>query len=350
METGIIGLPLSGKTTLFNALTGLQAQTSAHSSVSKAPNIGDVAVPDERVDLLTRMFRPERRIYATVRFKDLQAEFGEDGSISASTMAELRTSDAITLVIRAFQDQAVPHPLEEVNPLRDFHRLVDSLVLSDFAVVERRVERLAKEGKRADREYLRLEKIRERLEEGKLIGGDLLSEEDRKLLSGFAFLTAKPVIVVANTGEGSGDTAGLRAQAEERGLAYFELRGDMEVEISRLAAEDQPEFLAELGQTEPARARFLKTIYAALDLTSFLTVGEDEVRAWSIPRDTPAVRAAGRIHTDLEKGFIRAEVVHWSELVEAGGLKEAKSSGKLRLEGKEYPVKDGDVLNIRFNL
>ena len=350
METGIIGLPLSGKTTLFNALTGLAAQTSGHSGATKAVNLGDVSVPDERVDLLSAMFKPQRRVLATVRFKDLQAELGEDGGMEASTIGELRTADAITLVVRAFQDEAVPHPLESVDPVRDFHRLVDSLVFSDYAVVERRLERLAKEGKRGDREYQRLEAVRVRLEEGKLIGGDLLSDEDRRLLSGFSFLTAKPIIVVANTGELAADTAGLEKAAQALKLVSFVLRGDMEVEISRLSAEDQPEFLAELGVTEPARTRFLKTIYAALDLTSFLTVGEDEVRAWSIPRGTPAAKAAGRVHTDLEKGFIRAEVVHWTELVEAGGLKEAKSSGKLRLEGKEYPVKDGDVLNIRFNL
>jgi hypothetical protein len=253
-------------------------------------------------------------------------------------------------VLRAFLGEEVTHPLESIDPLRDFRKLIDSLVFSDYAVVEKRLERLVKEGKKGDREYQRLEKVRARLEEGKLIGADLLAEEDRRLLSGFAFLTSKPIIVVANTGESSADVAGLSRVAGEMGLAFFALRGDMEVEISRLAADDQPEFLAELGVEEPARTRFLKTIYAALDLMSFLTVGEDEVRAWSIPRGTIASRAAGKIHTDLEKGFIRAEVVNWSELMQAGGLKEAKSAGKLRLEGKEYVVKDGDVLTIRYNV
>jgi ribosome-binding ATPase len=350
METGIIGLPLSGKTTLFNALTGLEARTSTHGAATKAVNLGDVPVPDERVDILSKMFKPQRTVYATVRFKDLQAEFDDDGGMSAATIAELRTSDAITLVVRAFLTESVSHPLEQVNPERDFHKLVDSLVFSDYAVAERRLERLAKEGKKGDREHQRLDKVRERLEEGKLIGSDFLSDEDKRLLSGFSFLTAKPIIVVANTGEASAETVALEAATKERGIAFFVLRADMEAEISRLPPEDQPAFLAELGVTEPARARFLATIYAALDLTSFLTVGEDEVRAWSIPRGMPAVRAAGRIHSDLEKGFIRAEVVFWKELVDAGGLKEAKTTGKLRLEGKEYPVKDGDVLNIRFNV
>ena len=182
------------------------------------------------------------------------------------------------------------------------------------------------------------------------LGTDLLSEEERRLLSGFAFLTAKPIIVVANTGEHSAELDGLSRAVEGAGIPLFPLRGDMEVEIARLDAADQGAFLAEIGVAEPARTRFLKAIYAALDLMSFLTVGEDEVRAWSIPRGTTASRAAGRIHTDLEKGFIRAEVVHWSDLMQSGGLKEAKAAGKLRLEGKEYVVKDGDVLTIRYNV
>jgi hypothetical protein len=349
METAVIGLPLSGKTTLFNALTGQSAPLSAAPGMPKAANVGDVKVPDERVDRLAAIFHPERRVYAIVRFRDLQTLQQEDGGLPAATIGEMRNSDALTLVVRAFQDDGLPHALGEVDPLRDFRRLLDSLVFSDYAVTDKRIERLLKEGKKGDREHQRLEILRARLEEGKLIG-DLFTEDDAKLLSGFAFLTAKPIIVVANSGERSADTSALEATARELGLAFFSLRGDAESEIAQLPDDEQAEFLAEIGRTQSTKARFLATIYAALNLESFLTVGEDEVRAWSIRRGTRASEAAGTIHTDLQKGFIRAEVVHYTELLEAGGLKEAKTAGRLRLEGKDYTVKDGDVLNIRFNL
>ncbi len=349
METGIIGLPLAGKTTLFNALTGLSARTSTHAGGKGDANVALVDVPDERVERLSVMFQPEKTIFANIRFNDLQVELTEDGGMSAASIAELRNADALTLVIRAFVDEGVPHPHGTLDGLSDFRRLMDTLVFSDLAMAERRMERLVKEGKRGDREHARLEKLCERLGQGKPIGGDLLTAEDRKLFSGFAFLTAKPIIVVANTGEKSCDTAALAAAAGEQGLALFAIQGAAEMEIAQLAPGDQKEFLAALGVKEPARARFIRTIYDALGLISFLTVGEDEVRAWSVPRDVPASRAAGKIHTDLERGFIRAEVVFWSELLEAGGLKEAKSAGKLRLEGRDYVVKDGDVLNIRAN-
>lgn len=349
METGIIGLPLAGKTTLFNALTGLCARTSSHAGGGREANVALVEVPDKRVEHLSLMFRPEKTTFASIRFKDLQLELMDDGGMSAASIGELRNADALTLVIRAFEDEAVPHSRGSLDPLRDFRHLMDTLVFSDLAVAERRVERLVKEGKRGDREHARLEKLCERLGEGKPIGTQLLSSDDRKLFSGFAFLTAKPIIVVANTGERSGDTGPLRAAAAEQGLAFFEIQGAAEMEIAQLPPDDQSEFLAALGAEEPARDRFVRTIYDALGLISFLTVGEDEVRAWSVPRDVPAAQAAGRIHTDLERGFIRAEVVFWKELVDAGGLKEAKTAGKLRLEGRDYTVRDGDVLNIRAN-
>lgn len=350
METAIIGLPLAGKTTLFNALTGLGAQTAAYAQRGKGANVAEVQVPDERVEKLAELFRPRKTALATVRFKDLQAELTPGGSMSAAAIAELRTSDAIALVLRAFAGEAVPHPLDRPDPLADFTRLLDSLVFSDFAVAEKRMERLAKEGSRAGREHGQLEKASRRLEEGRLLDDEFFASGDRRLFSGFNFLTAKPIIVVANTGERSLETGPLEEAARRLGLELFRLHGLEEMEIARLDREDQQLFLEHLGVEEPARNRLLRAIYSRLDLISFLTAGEDEVRAWSIPRRTPAVRAAGRIHTDLEKGFIRAEVVEWDRLLEAGGFKEARNAGVLRLEGKDYPVRDGDVLTIRFNL
>ncbi len=210
--------------------------------------------------------------------------------------------------------------------------------------------RLEKEGKRDGREYKELEKAGARLGEGRLLGAEFFTGEDAKLFAGFGFLTAKPLIVVVNTGEQTADTAEMEAEARARGLAVFPIRGEMEMEIAQLPPEDQKGFLADLGIEEPAKNRFLRHVYSALKLQSFLTTGEDEVRAWSIREGTTALKAAGTIHTDLEKGFIRAEVVFWSDLVEAGGYPQAKKAGKVRLEGKDYIVQDGDVLLIRFNV
>ena len=348
MQAAIIGLPLAGKTTFFHALTGWGNGSSSEGR--RLPEVAEIGVPDERVESLSALFRPRKKSLATVRFRDLRVEFSPDGGVGAGTIAELRTADAITLVIRAFEDQGVPHPMSSVEPLRDFRRLVDALLFSDFLVAERRSERLEKEGRKGEREYQRLSAIRERLERGQLLGRDFWTAEDERLFSGFGFLSAKPIIVVANTGERSVPTSALEEAVLAHGLLLFHLQGLAEMEIASLPPDEQAEFLEHLGTDEPVKNRALRTIYAQLDLISFLTAGEDEVRAWSIPRNTPALRAAGRIHSDLERGFIRAEVVEWDKLLATGGFKEARLSGEMRLEGKEYPVRDGDVLTIRFNL
>jgi GTP-binding protein YchF len=346
METAIIGLPLAGKSTFFKALTGLTG--AAHPGRGKTLNVADVAVPDERVARLSSLFRPRKTTLAVVRFKEVEGEFSPE--VGAGAIAGLRTADAITLVVRAFENEAVPHPSGRVDPLKDFNRLLDALLFNDLMAAERRVERLEKEGKKTEREYQRLLRIRERLEQGRLLGRDFFTSEDERMFAGFGFLSAKPIIVVANTGERSVPTDGLEEAALRHDLVLFHIQGEAEMEIAQLPSEDQSEFLEHLGIDEPVKNRFLRTIYAQLNLISFLTAGEDEVRAWSIRCGTSAVRAAGRIHTDLERGFIRAEVVEWDRLLAVGGFKEAKQVGAMRLEGKEYPVKDGDVLTIRFNL
>lgn len=345
-----MGLPRAGKSTFFNALGGRAAPGQDYQGGARKTNLADVQVPDERVERLYDLFKPKKKALATVCFKDLQIDLTDEGGIAAAWLVELRSADALTLVIRAFEDQTVPHPLGGVDTLRDFNRILDALVLSDYQVAEKRIERLAKEGKKGEREHQRLVKIRERLEQGELLGNGLSTPEDRSLFAGFAFLTAKPLIVVANTGEQSADTRALEQAAVSKGLTLFHIQGQAEMEIAQLDPDEQTEFLEHLGIDEPVKNRFLRTIYAELNLVSFLTAGEDEVRAWSVPRDTPAMRAAGKIHSDLERGFIRAEVVEWSKLLEAGGFKEAKRTGVMRLEGREYPVKDGDVLTIRFNV
>ncbi len=344
METCFVGLPFCGKTTIFNALSGQQA--GGYQQV----HLGEVAVPDPRVEQLAALFDKKKMIHATVLLKDLHLEFGEQGGISSGTLGELRTSDAVAIVLRAFVDEAVIHPLGKVDPLRDLRRLLDSMILSDYEIVEKRQERLEKEGKKGDREYLSLEKISARLEEGRCIGSDLIHEEDGVLLAGFQFLTAKPMIVVINMGEASVDIAGVQRQSQELGIDVFPIQGLQEMEISRLSPEDQKEFLADLGLQDPAKNRFLNALYSRLELISFLTVGDQEVRAWSIQKGTSALKAAGKIHTDMERGFIRAEVIPCDRLLADGGFAEARKHGRLRLEGKEYQVQDGDVVMIRFNL
>ena len=353
MEAAIVGLPRAGKTTFFTALnegqTGEQDRGGGARHANRA-SLADVKVPDERVERLYDLFKPKKKALASVCFKDLHLEFTESGGIDAASLGQLRSADALTLIVRAFQDDAVPHHLGGVDPLRDFNQLLDAIVFSDYEIAEKRIERLVKEGKKAEREYQRLAKIREHLEQGRLLGREFFTPEDRSLFSGFAFLSAKPLIVVANTGEKSADTLPLQQAAGAKGLTLFHFQGVAEMEIAQLDPDEQAEFLEHMGIDEPVKNRFLRTIYTELNLVSFLTAGEDEVRAWSIPRDTPAMQAAGKIHSDLERGFIRAEVVEWNQLLEAGGFKEAKRSGVMRLEGKDYPVKDGDVLTIRFNV
>jgi ribosome-binding ATPase len=350
METGLIGLPLSGKTTIFNTLTGKNAATSAYSGGKKEMNIAEINVPDTRVDDMTKLFKPKKTVYATVVFKDLQIEFNDQGGITPASIADIRNLTALAVIIRAFQNEAVPHPFEKVDPAADLKKIIDSLIFSDYEMIEKRMQRLEKEAKKATREYQILEKLAEKLMGGELIGEEMLSEEDLKLFAGFSFITNKPIIVTANLGEKSADLSGLEKMVKDYRITLFPLRGDIEMEISQLAKEDQKDFLADLGLTEPAMDRFLLYIYKTLNLISFLTVGEDEVRAWSIKKGSNAQKAAGRIHSDLERGFIRAEVVSYTDLNQAGNYAEAKKTGKQRLEGKEYIVQDGDVMNILFNV
>jgi GTP-binding protein YchF len=344
METGLIGLPGSGKTTLFGALSGRSG------AAGRRPHLAEVTVPDERVEKLGALFPSARRTHATVLLKDMAVDSSEQGGLSPAALAEIRNSDALTVVVRAFLDPALPHPLGSVDPARDLRKLLDSLAFSDFSVAEARLERLVKEGKKANREHQMLEHISQRLAAGELVGRGALGEEELRLLSGFSFITAKPIIVAANAGEPGADTSAVREAAEALGLELFVIHGRQEMEIAQLAPEEQREFLAELGLAEPTRSRFLHALYRALNLISFLTCSDKEVRAWSVPGGSTALRAAGRIHSDMEKGFIRAEVISLDQLLAEGGFAQAKKSGKLRLEGKEYVVQDGEVLTIRFNI
>jgi hypothetical protein len=349
METVIIGLPSSGKTTIFNALTGRSVPVGDFSAAGRQVHLADVPVPDVRLDRMSELYRPKKTTYATVLFRDPPLAYLDNGTLSPAGLGEVRKADALTVVIRAFESESLPHPLG-VNPLRDLRTVLDSLVLADYEVAEKRLARLEKEAKRDGREYQILRDVVDRLGAGQLLGRGFFSAEDEKLFSGFAFLTAKPLVAVLNDGERSVDHAAVEEEARAKGIAVFTLRGDLEAEIAQLEAAEQAEFLKDLGASEPAKHRFLRHVYAHLYLVSFLTVGEDEVRAWSIRRGTTASRGAGTIHTDLEKGFIRAEVVRWEDLLTCGDWPESKKANKIRLEGRNYVLADGDVILVRFNV
>ncbi|HUK13697.1 MAG TPA: redox-regulated ATPase YchF [Thermoanaerobaculaceae bacterium] len=357
MEFGIVGLELSGKTTLFSLLTG-HDPGAAHGK--GATHVGIAQVPDPRLDRLSALFKPRKHTPATVRFVDVPGI--AKGGAASLNLPELRTMDGLAVVIRGFESELVPHPEGSVDPARDLELLETELLLSDLAVATNRLDRLGRElGKRrapeleAERDVLT--RCRAALEGGTPLRRLGLSAEERRLLKGFTFLSLKPMLVVLNAGEpdaadlaGAVARSGLAPRQDEPDVAVSAVCATLEEEISRLAAADQASFLADLGLPDRALDRLLRAAYALLGLISFLTAGDDECRAWSIPAGTPAVKAAGAIHSDFERGFIRAEVVPWEQLLEAGSFAACRARGVLRLEGKDYVVADGDVITFRFNV
>lgn len=356
MQVGIIGLPLSGKTTIYNALTRSQAETSSYGAGRFEVHTAMVEVPDPRVDLLARMFRPRKTTYAKIQYNDVSgvASGAGRGGLDPQVLTALSTCDALLQVVRAFEDEQVPHPSGSVDPARDLAGLRLELILSDLAIVERRIERIEAGIKKLqgaqrqaqEHELALMQRFQEILEAEGLIGDLELSDEDRRLIRGYQFLTAKPALVVANIGEEDGEMD-LAWAGRPRTLA---LRGTLEMEIAQLPAEEVGPFLEEYGISEPSLHRMVRECYDLLGLMSFFTVGEDEVRAWTVERGASAVDAAGTIHSDLARGFIRAEVISYEEMIACGTMAEARKRGKLRLEGKDYVVQDGDILNIRFNV
>ncbi len=354
MKIGIVGLPRAGKTTIFNALTGASAATGSFGAGGKKANLGVIKVPDPRVDRLAAIFSPKKTTCAEIAFADIPgaAEGAEIGK-EAVTVDLIKGCDALALVVRAFDGEEVPHPKGSVDPARDLAAVEGELALLDLIVVERRAERMAKERKAAPVEAEAVAKARGWLEAERPLRTLALSEGERKALAGFKFLTEKPLLVVANLGEsGEKGLPALRAEAERRGLPVIALRGKLEMEVAALPPEEQVAFLADFGLAEPARDQFIRAAYALADLISFLTAGEDEVRAWTIRRGTTAQQAAGKIHSDIERGFIRAEVAAFDDFfaLPQRTMARAREAGKLRLEGKEYVVRDGDIINFRFNV
>jgi hypothetical protein len=364
----IIGLPASGKTTVFNALTRAEAQTGGFGAAADEPNLATVKVPDPRLDRLTELFRPQRKVPADVQYLDVAgiAKGIAEKGMSGQLLGHLSQADALLMVVRAFEDPNVPHPEGSVNPLRDLETLVLELTFSDLAIVDKRLQRVTSQIPKlrgAEREaYEREQEVMTRLKEA--LEGDIplrevipsLDPDDAKLLRGFGLLTAKPLFLLLNVDEHQlGASANdLVAAVKERfgrpGVAVDALAGKLEMEISRLDDEDAAVFLADLGIAESSRDRVIRLSFELLGLIPFFTVGPDECRAWTIRRGTTALEAAGEIHSDIQRGFIRAEVVSYDDLIAAGGLAEAKRLGTYRREGKTYVVQDGDIVHFLFNV
>jgi len=362
MHIAIIGLPNSTKTTIFNALTRGDLETTAFSSGHIEVHSATVDVPDERVDRLALMFKPRKTTYAKVTYADIAglAKGVGAGGLSGPLLNTLSQSDALLHVVRAFEDPDIPHSEGSVDPCRDIAIIDDELLLSDQIIVERRIERLQaglKKGgdrlqKAKDEAELSLFwRLQETLDHGAPLRDMDLGAAELKSLRNYGLLTLKPLLIVLNVGDGPADQViDSLCSYRHRHTTIAAIQGRLEMELAQLPPEDAVEFLAEYGISEPGLNRVIRMSYTLLGLHSFFTVGEDEVRAWTIPVGANSVDAAGVIHSDLARGFIRAEVIAYDALISAGGLVAAKQKGALRLEGKEYIVQNGDILNIRFNV
>ena len=362
MQIGIVGLPNSTKTTIFNALTHSQVETAAYSTGQVETHTATVAVPDPRVARLSEMFHPRKTTCAQIQYNDiagLRIGIGREGGLSGPLLNAISQNDALLHVVRAFEDEHVPHPDGPVAPARDLAALDFEFIFSDLLIVERRMERLehdlSRKGAYPERQNDQIDlallaRVKETLEQETPIRDLPLTPAEEKRLRGYQFLSAKPVLVVLNVGDEGDDDPQTYLSYPHRRSAVTCLRGALEMEIAALPPDEAELFLTGYGIEEPGLNRMIRTSYELLGLQSFFTVGEDEVRAWTIPQGASAVEAAGAIHSDLARGFIRAETVSYDDLIAAGSMAEARKQGRVRLEGRDYAVQDGDILNIRFNV
>ncbi|HVP52558.1 MAG TPA: redox-regulated ATPase YchF, partial [Terriglobales bacterium] len=354
MKSGIIGLPQVGKTSLFAILT--KAHVEAHGG--REAHIGVAKVPDERLEKLAALYKPRKTIHASIEYADVAA-IGQEALKDTAYATALRNVDALVHVLRAFEDPSVPH-VGEIDPARDARNVEFDLMVNDLGQIEKRLERLAKDLKKIrspelEKEHELMVKSKEQLERERPLRELELAPEDRKRLRGFMFLSQKPVLYVVNVGESADLGSDLERAVEKYGLKEIASRpqagataicGKVEAELAEMDDASAAEFLSSYNLKESGLVRLIRKTYELMGLISFLTVGEDECRAWTVPRGTRAVEAAGAIHTDLEKHFIRAEVIPWDALLDAGSEANARGRGTLRLEGKDYIVKDGDVVHV----
>jgi ribosome-binding ATPase len=359
LRAALIGFPSSGKTTLFQLMTSVRDAPKGKGDV----NIGISKVPDNRLDALTAMYNPRKRVPATIEFTDIIAP-ARSSAQALVDVAGYKNADALVHVVHAFRDQSVPHPAGSIDPARDAQAMEDELILADLGVAERRLERLEKDLKKGRSAELEKEKdlvhrCQRALEDGKPLRALELTGEDLKRLRGFQFLSAKPLLLVINLDDADLSDVGSTVEkaAAKSGLTGFlahastravALCAKIELEIAQLEGDDAKAFLSDLGLSESGLDRVIRTSYDLLGYMSFFTVGEDECRAWSIARGTTAQVAAGEIHTDIQRGFIRAEVVAYEALMKRGSMAACRDHGEVRLEGKEYIVQDGDIINFRF--
>jgi hypothetical protein len=379
LTVGIIGLPLSGKTTLFNALTRAGAQISGYPTSTVQANRAVVEVPDDRLTRLAEIFHPRKIVPTTVEFVDVagigQGPEGAKQGLSAEFLGHIRNADALAIVVRCFSNPAAPHPSGGIDATRDLDDLLTELALTDLASVEKRLEASSRKAKSGDKKVIEevefLKRLRDHLNEGQPISSFEFTSLEEATLRELFPLTLKPRLYVVNvgeeslaaagtfldTGEATGDSDELacvravRERARAEGATVVAVSARLEAELGELPAEDAAEYLAALGLPALGSDRVVQAGYRALNLISFLTAGEDEVRAWTVTTGSKAPAAAGKIHSDFERGFIRAEVVHYDDLLANGGsMKTAREHGQVRLEGKEYVVRDGDIIEFRFNV
>jgi GTP-binding protein YchF len=360
MKTGIIGLPQVGKTSLFRILTKVNLSDQAYSNPREA-HIGVAKVPDERLDKLAALYNPKKLTHASVEYVDVGA-IGQDALKETAYIGHLRQVDALIHVLRAFESDEIPH-IGPIDPLRDIKNVEFDLMVSDLGQIEKRLERLEKDLKKMktpelEKENELLIKAKAQIEAEKPLREMEMTPEDKKRIRGFMFLSEKPILYVLNIGESTELGKDLEAAVAKYKLTEVAARpnagasaicGKVEAELVEMSDEDAAEFLGSYGLTESGLSRLIRKSYHLLGLISFFTAGEDECRAWTIPLNTRAQNAAGAIHSDLEKHFIRAETIRWDQLLEAGSEANARSKGTLRLEGKDYIVQDGDVMHIRHS-
>lgn len=355
MKIGLIGLAGVGKTTIFNLLTNTKAAIGSYGA--KDVNIGMAKVPDKRMNFLIDLFKPKKESFAQIEFIDIAGVVPEGGS--RKFFDDVRDCDAIVHVIRSFENDEVPHVTDEINPAKDLETVDMELLFADLELLEKRIERI-KTGKKIKKEQQEELVLLERLYEHLEAGGDIrqveLTEEEEKQLRAYSFLTEKPKLVVVNVDESQFKSNSYPAKEElielcnKKEMPLIDICGQIEAEIGELTEEDKEIFMEDLGITETGIERLARAVYEHLGLISFFTVGEDEVKAWTINKGTPAKKAAGKIHSDIERGFIRAEVVKYQDIHQLGSMVKVKEQGLFRLEGKEYIVEDGDIINFRFNV
>jgi GTP-binding protein YchF len=361
MKTAIIGLANSGKTTIFNALTGLNLEVTSYPTLAADPHTGMVKVPDARLVRLTEMFKPKKTTHATVEYIDYLGLTKGDMAQNRKVFDFIRDADAIVHVVRGFEDETIVHPLGSINPRRDAETVALEMIYGDLELVEKRLSRMeegAKRGKKPDEtEQKLLLKLKSALENETPLRDLEFTEEEQMTLRSLQFMSIKPHLLVLNVDEGEMDSDRTRSAAVElhgifngRQDSVVTLCGKIEMEIAQLPPDEAAVFLEDLGIAEPALNKLIHLSYELLGFISFLTSGEDEVRAWTIRKGTAAQQAAGKIHSDIERGFIRAEVVAYDDFITHGSMAAARDKGLVRLEGKTYLMKDGDITNFRFNV